>query len=60
MQVNGPEGRNSKEEIPGSKHSMYVYILIYSKLEGRTFKLCVLNIWDFNFYVRSSPLWDSG
>ena len=27
MQVNGPEDRLSKEGIPGSKHSMYGYIL---------------------------------
>ena len=26
--------------------------------KGRTFKLCVLNRWDFNFCVRSSPLRD--
>ena len=26
----------SKEEIPGSKRSMYGYILIYSRLKGRT------------------------
>ena len=32
MQVNGPEVEISKEEIPGSKHSMYGYILTYSKL----------------------------
>ena len=25
-------------------------------LKGRTFKLCVLTRWDFNFCVRSSPL----
>ena len=25
-------------------------------LKGRTFKLCVLNRWDFNICVRSSPL----
>ena len=24
--------------------------------KGRTFKLCVLTRWDFNFCVRSSPL----
>ena len=24
--------------------------------KGRTFKLCVLNRWDFNFWVRGSPL----
>ena len=27
IQVNGPEGRISKEEIPGSKRTMYGYIL---------------------------------
>ena len=26
-----------------------------SSLKGRTFKLCVLTRWDFNFCVRSSP-----
>ena len=46
----------SKEEIPGSKHSMYGYILTYSSFEGRTFKLCVLTRWGFNFCVCSSPL----
>ena len=45
----------SKEEIPGSKHSIYGYILTYSR---RTFKLCVLTKWDFNFCVHSSPLQD--
>ena len=25
-------------------------------MKGKTFKLCVLIRWDFNFYVRSSPL----
>ena len=29
----------SKEEIPGSKHSMYGYILTSPGLKGRTFKL---------------------
>ena len=24
--------------------------------KGRTFKLCVLTRWDFNFFIRSSPL----
>ena len=33
MQVSGPEGlKISKEEIPGSKRSVYGYILIYSRL----------------------------
>ena len=46
----------SKEEISGSKRSMYGYILTYSRLKGRTIKLCVLTRWDLNFCVRSSPL----
>ena len=46
----------SKEEIPGSKRSMYGYILTYPGFNGRTFKLCVLTRWDFNFCIRSSPL----
>ena len=46
----------SKEEIPGSKRSMYGYILTNPGFTGRTFKLCVLTRWDFNFCVRSSPL----
>ena len=25
-------------------------------MKGRTFKLCVLTRWDFNFCIRSSPL----
>ena len=33
---------------------MYGYILTYSGFKGRTFKLCVLTKWDFNFCVRSS------
>ena len=48
----------SKEEIPGSKRSMYGYILTYCR--GRTFELCVLTRWDFNFCVRSSPLRGAG
>ena len=40
----------SEEEIPGSKRSMYGDILTYSTgFKGRTFKLCVLNRWEFNF-----------
>ena len=47
----------SKEELPGSKRSMYGYILTYSRLERENFfKLCVLTRWDFNFCVCSSPL----
>ena len=28
--------------------------------KGRTFKLCVVTRWNFNFCVRSSPLWGTG
>ena len=31
-----------------------------ASFKGRTFKLCVLNRWDFNFCVRSSPLREPG
>ena len=44
----------SREEIPGSKRSMHGNISKHFK--GRTFKLCILTRWDFNFCVRSSPL----
>ena len=33
MQVNGRRVEISKEELPGSKRSMYGYILTYSRLE---------------------------
>ena len=46
----------SKEEIAGSKRSMHGYIRPTLGFKGRTFKLCVLTRWDFNFCVRSSPL----
>ena len=48
----------NKEEIFGSKRSIYGYILTYSRLyrENVYFKLCVLIRWDFNFCIRSSPL----
>ena len=45
-----------KEKIPGSKRSMYGYILTTPSFKGRTFKLCVLTRWDFNFCVRSCLL----
>ena len=32
MLVNGPKVETGKEEIPGSKRSMYGYILTYSTL----------------------------
>ena len=46
----------SKEEIPGSRRSMQGYALTYSRLQRENLKLCVLNRWDFNFCVCSSPL----
>ena len=46
----------SEEEVPGSKRSMHGYIRPTLGFKGRTFKLCVLTRWDFNFCVRSSPL----
>ena len=45
----------SEKEIPGSKRSMYGYVLTTPGYKGRTFKLCVLTGGDFNFCVRSSP-----
>ena len=36
----------NKEEIPGSKRSLYCYILTTPGFTGRTFKLCVLTRWD--------------
>ena len=32
MQVNGPKGRNKQGRSPGSKLSMYSYIVTYSRL----------------------------
>ena len=46
----------NKEEIPGSKRSMYVIYWSTPGFKGRTFKLCVLTRSDFNFCVRSSPM----
>ena len=52
----------NKEEIPGSTNSMHGNILTTLGFKGRTFnfKLCVLIRWDFNFCIRSSPLWGGG
>ena len=47
----------SEEEIPDSRRCMHGYIYWpIPCFKGRTFKLCALNRWDFNFCVRSSPL----
>ena len=50
------KGRNKQGRNPGSKRSMYVIYWSTPGFKGRTFKLCVLTRWDFNFCVRSSPL----
>ena len=49
----------SEEEIPGSKHSLYDCTISWPTpgFKGGTFKLCVLNRWEFNLCVHSSPLW---
>ena len=57
MQVNGPEGQKltRKKSLAVS----VVRIAIYRPtpgFKGKTFNRCVLNRWDFNFCVRSSPL----
>ena len=49
-----------EDKITGSIQSMYGYILTYSRFKGRTFKLCFLNRWDFNFCIHSSPLRGTG
>ena len=57
MQMNGPE--REKEARKKSLVVSIACIAIYRPtpgFKGRTFKLCVLTRWDFNFCVRSSPL----
>ena len=47
----------SKEEIPGSMHSMCGYILTYSRLYRENLLSSLFSTdGDFNFCVRSSPL----
>ena len=48
-----------KEEIPGSKSSRHAINTPTAGFKGITFKLRVLNRWDLNFCIRSSPLRDS-
>ena len=47
-----------KEEIPGSRRSMYGYIVYWTTpgFKERTCKLCALTRWDFYSCVHSSPL----
>ena len=50
------KGEISKEEIPGSKLSMYGYYTdLLQALKGERLS-CVLTGWEFNFCNRSSPL----
>ena len=46
----------SRGEIPSSKRSIMAMYWPTPGFKGRTFKLCVLTRWDFNFCVFSSPL----
>ena len=56
MQVNGPGSVEiRKKSLAVSVACMAIYWPTPG-LKGRTFKLCVLTRWDFNFCVRSSPL----
>ena len=57
MQVNGPEGQKSARDksLAVSVACIAIYLPTPGSI-GKTFKLCVLNRWDFNFCVRSSPL----
>ena len=59
MQVNGPKGLKlaRKKCQAGSVACMAIYWPTPG-FNGRTFKLCVLIRWDFNFCVRRSPLLD--
>ena len=56
MQVNGPKGQKlaRKKSLTVGLPCMAIYWPI-SGFTGGTFKLCVLNKWDSNFCVRSSP-----
>ena len=47
----------SKEEIPGTKHSIMAICWPTQGFKGRMFKLCVLTRWDFNFCIHSSSPW---
>ena len=51
-------GRDIKEEIPGSKRSIYIHWPTPG-FTWRTFELCVLTRSDFNFCVHSSLLLES-
>ena len=57
MQVNGPEGEKQarKTTMAISVACMAIYWPTPG-FKGRMCKLCVLNGWDFNFCVHSSPL----
>ena len=46
----------SKEKIPAVIVACMALYWPTPGFKGRTFQLCVLTRWDFDFYVRSSPL----
>ena len=54
------KGRNKQGKNPLATSvtcmAMYCSTYIYTGFKEKTFKFCVLNRWDFNFCVRSSPL----
>ena len=57
MQVNEPDGWKSarKKSLAVGIASVAIYWPTPG-FKGRTFKLCVLNRWVYNFWVHSSPL----
>ena len=57
MQVNGPEEKKLARKKSLAVSEAYVAVHWPTPgFKGTSFKLCVLNRWDFNFCVRSSPL----
>ena len=57
MQVNGSEEYElPRKKSPAESAACMAFHWPTPGLKGRTFKLCVLNRWDFNSCVRSSPL----
>ena len=57
-QVNGWKCRKKQERKKSLAVSVACMAIYWPTpgLKGRTFKLCVLTRWDFNFCVRSSPM----
>ena len=58
MLVNGLEGQKlARKKSPTVSVACMAIYWPTPGFKGRTFKLCVLNRWDFNFCIHSSPLW---